>query len=1277
MLLPSSRPGARFVASVRRSVAALAMVFVAVFVMAGLALPGSASAETRRHTIAGTFSSGAGSFSGTYDYDSATRLLSNVNIALTAGGDRPAATLVSGHVFNSSGDLVFCDSNPCALPAEYIYVSGGEAAASGGMFSGDCTRADQGYITTGCVNGITRRSGTYTQTLGPLAPTVTGLSTTAGPAVGGNTVVITGTNFTGATGVTFGANAATSFTVDSATQITAVVPPLGQELLGGNTIGAEVSVTTAGGTSSTAGSADDYRYVGVPQPPLITTVYDGSIYSLNQIEIAGGASGSTSVEVFVDDASIGTTSVDSGNGNWTLMSPTLSDGSHTVYAVAISAGGRSASSATVTFTVDTIAPSVPVITSPVSGSIQQGITTISGTGEANTFVNVYINDGTTPPEVGAQANVGPVQVPEGYYAIGGTEVDANGRWTLVRRTREVVPSAQAIGRGPQAVGETPVSLLAVGSDQAGNRSDPSAIVTLTTDSVVPVTPTVTSPAPGSTVNTATPTFTGRGEPGSLITVYVDGNEWGQTYVDQSGNWTDNGQQAAIKGPQAGVRAGLSAGPHSWYVTSEDAAGNVSAPSTPISFVVVLVAIDQTSVPNGAVASAYSQTLTATGGTAPYSFALTGGALPAGVTLSSGGVLSGTPTAGGAFSFTVTVTDSISQSASQAFSLTVSAPTIAATSTVPAGRRGFAYSQTLVGSGGTGPYTFALQSGALPAGITLTSGGVLSGTPTVIGSFPIGVLVTDSSTGTGPYSSTVNLTLVVNAATISVTPTTLPSVMAGLPFDQNLTATGGAGTYSYAVTGGALPSGITLTAAGRLAGRSYTVGAFNFTVTATDSFSNTGSVALVLSVVSRPDPSADPDVRALDTAQAEATRRLIGTQTDNFARRLELLNSGGGDQPLTNGLIFNAGISALGLQADPRNRLAGGRVFDRQTVDPDRAELDAMLWPTSDAPGSRQGGGNDGAPVGGFGLGQGGGSYGGLTIDGSQSGLNTGQSGGYAPAAPARGGARIWTGGSVTIGERDGETGQAEFNVRSSGVSMGADMALSPTLDLGFGGGFGEESAEIGQADTEVDTTSVVGVVYGSWRPEAGVHLDALIGFGQLDFDMQRRVSIDGSLVQGQREGDAVFGSLGLGFDRVVMTGRLNTYGRVETLNAELGAYTETGSPFWALSYEARDVESLQGVLGARYVWNYQMRDSAWTPSVRIEYRREFADGGTQSLSYADWLGGPVYQIRSSGWDRSEFNLGLGLNRTGADGWTFATEAGARMSANEAAATLRLALSRKF
>jgi hypothetical protein len=126
------------------------------------------------------------------------------------------------------------------------------------------------------------------------------------------------------------------------------------------------------------------------------------------------------------------------------------------------------------------------------------------------------------------------------------------------------------------------------------------------------------------------------------------------------------------------------------------------------------------------------------------------------------------------------------------------------------------------------------TGALPAGVTF-SGNTLSGTPTVPGSYPITVTATDSVlTGAGaPFSIAQNYTLDVPAPTIVIAPATLPNTTAGLGYSQTLTATGGVAPYTFAVTAGALPNGLTLGSGGALSGTTTTSGTFNFTVTATD------------------------------------------------------------------------------------------------------------------------------------------------------------------------------------------------------------------------------------------------------------------------------------------------------------------------------------------------------------------------------------------------------------------------------------------------------------
>ncbi len=209
----------------------------------------------------------------------------------------------------------------------------------------------------------------------------------------------------------------------------------------------------------------------------------------------------------------------------------------------------------------------------------------------------------------------------------------------------------------------------------------------------------------------------------------------------------------------------------------------------------------TTLPGGATGSSYSQTLAATGGTAPYTWAVTAGALPASITLDArSGTLSGTPTAAGSFNFTVQVTDTAKNNASKAFSLTITSNSILSITTatpLPGATQGTAYSQTLSASGGKPPYTWSITTGALPTGLALNgSSGVISGTPTTTGAFTFGVHVSDSASATADQQST--LVVVAPSPTPSLSIVGVPSAAnsaAAVSFDVTLSA-----PYAKAVTG---------------------------------------------------------------------------------------------------------------------------------------------------------------------------------------------------------------------------------------------------------------------------------------------------------------------------------------------------------------------------------------------------------------------------------------------------------------------------------------------
>jgi Putative Ig domain len=152
----------------------------------------------------------------------------------------------------------------------------------------------------------------------------------------------------------------------------------------------------------------------------------------------------------------------------------------------------------------------------------------------------------------------------------------------------------------------------------------------------------------------------------------------------------------------------------------------------------------------ALASAYSQSLAATGGIAPYHWSVTSGNLPAGLALNAAGAISGTPTTAGSVAFTLQATDASSpaETASKSLSIAVSSSTSAlkiTTASLGGGEVNSAYSSTLTATGGKTPYKWSIAGGSLPTGLSLTaSSGLIAGTPLQSGTSSITAQVTDSS-----------------------------------------------------------------------------------------------------------------------------------------------------------------------------------------------------------------------------------------------------------------------------------------------------------------------------------------------------------------------------------------------------------------------------------------------------------------------------------------------------------------------------------------------------
>lgn len=273
-----------------------------------------------------------------------------------------------------------------------------------------------------------------------------------------------------------------------------------------------------------------------------------------------------------------------------------------------------------------------------------------------------------------------------------------------------------------------------------------------------------------------------------------------------------------------------------------------------------------SLPSGTVDVDYpNTTLTATGGATPYTWKLLpGSSLPDGLNLSGGGSISGKPknAAVGTTTFTVQVADNGVQTASKEFSITISpALSIDTSSPLPSGAIGIPYSLNLAASGGIPPYTWSVNSGTLPAGLTLSAAGVISGTPLGAGMSNFVIQVAD--TVSKPVTKGFSLTIIPPLSITTSSP--LPNGTVGAAYSQSLAASGGAPPYTWSVTGA--PTWLTVSAAGVMSGTPTTAGTANFTVQVRDNASQMTTKSFALTV--------DPPPLAI-TTESPLPNGTVGT-----------------------------------------------------------------------------------------------------------------------------------------------------------------------------------------------------------------------------------------------------------------------------------------------------------------------------------------------------------------------------------------------------------------
>lgn len=276
-----------------------------------------------------------------------------------------------------------------------------------------------------------------------------------------------------------------------------------------------------------------------------------------------------------------------------------------------------------------------------------------------------------------------------------------------------------------------------------------------------------------------------------------------------------------------------AGTFTFSVVATDASQCTGFNTYSVTITCPTITLDDT-LADGTTGTAYTGAITASGGNGGYTYALTGGALPAGLTLNSNGSISGTPTAAGDFTFTVTATDAFGCTGSASYTVSIVCPVITLDDTLADGVVGLDYAGIINAGGGTPIYSYSVTGGTFPTGLTLNGDGSVTGTAQEAGDFSFTVTATDAHGCTGSHSYTISI--VCPAITLD---DTLADGVAGTAYSGVIIASGGTPGYFYALTGGSLPTGLTLDTDGSITGTPTATGAFTFTVTATDAYGCTG------------------------------------------------------------------------------------------------------------------------------------------------------------------------------------------------------------------------------------------------------------------------------------------------------------------------------------------------------------------------------------------------------------------------------------------------------
>ncbi|MGO4798119.1 putative Ig domain-containing protein [Pseudomonas sp. W22_MBD1_FP4] len=753
------------------------------------------------------------------------------------------------------------------------------------------------------------------------------------------------------------------------------------------------------------------------------------------------------------------------------------------------------------------------------------------------------------------------------------------------------------------------------------------------------------------------------------------------------------------------------GADSFTYTASNASGTSSPATVTITVTAPTLVITPATLGAFTVGSAYSTTLSASGGSAPYAFSASN--LPGGLTLNpSTGIISGTPSVPGAYSSTVTVTDSNGATGSITFSGTVSValPVASAVSATVAANSS-ANSIALNLSGGSA--TNVAIASAAAHGSAVASGLSITYTPSA------GYSGADSFTYTASNasgtSSPATVTLTISAPTLLVSPASLGAGTTGSPYSAAVSASGGTAPYTYSVTSGSLPTGMSLNAAtGAISGTPTTNQTANFTLTVTDANGASGTQAYSINIAAVPItvPASSQILSVGESAEVDLTKGAtggpftqanLGTVTPASAGRAFMVSrfsmrfvpsaAFAGTAVVRfslqngSGSLANSSVSfIIAPRPDPTKDAEVIGLLNAQTraaerfastqMDNFNRRLEQLHQVSCNRNSFNASVRKDGENV---------------PMQAIASAVQK-QMGGSAnstdeekrqTAAQVEDGCKedaiaYWSDGFINNGSTHAR-GAKDNSFTTFGLSAGVDYRLSPNAIAGIGFGYGNDRSDIGNNKTRSDADALGIATYLSLNLAPKVFVDGLLGYNRISFDSRRYITgSDAQYAKGSRDADQLFASLTTSYEYRQGPLSLTPYGRLNASTTRMDAFRESGGGIYGLSYDEQRQQNFTSFIGLRTGYDVATRLGVMTPKIGLAWGHNFSGSSDYKMRYTDQgSDGVLYRLKPDPLDSNFANLDLGLDFNLGRSWQMGVSYKTALGSDERNDTFRIGVDGKF